>query len=83
MGDTYGKVSEEADKQWLLERARITFSIQNEMSIAELYAPEYRYWTDIKGVRYLQVISPDADHYQSENTQESENIRNLFHMPNE
>ena len=80
LSSTYVRISEDADKQWLLERARITFAIQNEMSSSELNAPHYRYWTEIKGMRYLQVIAPDTEHYTLEDEQEQIKNRAILKM---
>ena len=38
-----------------MERARIVFAIENEMSTAERDSPENKYWTNVDGERYLQV----------------------------
>lgn len=56
MGDTYARISQEADKRWHLEWARIIFSVENEMSEAERLHPENKYWTLINDKRYLQVL---------------------------
>eukprot|EP01103_Thecamoeba_quadrilineata_P016769 TRINITY_DN5708_c0_g1_i2.p1 TRINITY_DN5708_c0_g1~~TRINITY_DN5708_c0_g1_i2.p1 ORF type:complete len:501 (-),score=70.50 TRINITY_DN5708_c0_g1_i2:30-1532(-) len=64
MGDTYAKIIEDADKQWHLEWARIIFSIENEMSPAERLDPRNCYWTNLNGLRYLQVQEVDAYHFR-------------------
>lgn len=74
MGDTYGSITEEADKQWMLERARIMSSIQSEMSAEEMKLPEFRYWTDIDKKRWLQVISSNDKHYVEETPEETATI---------
>ena len=71
MGETYGTVVEEADKQWALERARIMFSIQNEMSLDEMNQPQYRYWTEVGNKHYLQDISANDKHYLEETADQS------------
>jgi hypothetical protein len=38
-----------------LERARIVFAIESEMSTEERDSPTNKYWTNIDGERYLQV----------------------------
>ncbi len=38
-----------------LERARIVFAIENEMSTEERNLPTNKYWTNIDDERYLQV----------------------------
>jgi hypothetical protein len=42
-----------------LERARIVFAIENEMSTKERNLSENKYWTNIDGERYLQVEEVD------------------------
>ena len=49
-------ISQEADKRWHLEWARIIFSVENEMGEYERLHPENKYWTNIDGKRYLQVL---------------------------
>jgi hypothetical protein len=71
MGETYGKVADEADKQWSLERARIMFSIQNEMTVHEMQAKEYRYWTDVDSNRFLQVITSNENFYPAETPEQT------------
>lgn len=42
-----------------LERARIVFAIENEMSTAERNLAKNKYWTNVDGERYLQVEAID------------------------
>ncbi|CAF2968451.1 unnamed protein product [Rotaria sp. Silwood2] len=64
MGDTYGNVIEGATHIWHLERARIVFAIENEMSTDERMLDENKYWTNVDGKRYLQIIRTKIeDHY--------------------
>jgi hypothetical protein len=42
-----------------LERARIVFAIENEMSTEDRDKPANKYWTNIDGERYLQVEEVD------------------------
>ena len=51
MGDTYSKMVEDADRQWMLERARIIFSIEHEMSEEERSKEDNKYWISIGGKR--------------------------------
>lgn len=44
-----------------LERARIIFAIENEMSWEERKSDKNKYWTTIDGQRYLQVEEIDKD----------------------
>jgi hypothetical protein len=63
-----------------LERARIVFAIENEMSTTDRNLPQNKYWTNVDGERYLQVEevdekcfqAPDADHDDDNNKNESE-----------
>jgi len=69
MGDTYEKINEAAEMQWHLERARIVFAIENEMSSSEREDPANKYWTMVDGTRFLQVLEVDEDFW---NKQEAE-----------
>jgi hypothetical protein len=42
-----------------LERARIVFAIENEMSTEERNLTANKYWTNVDGERYLQVEEVD------------------------
>src|ERR1044072_1906938 len=44
-----------------LERARIVFAIENEMSTEERNLPTNKYWTLIDEERYLQVEEVDTE----------------------
>ena len=61
MGDTYSKGIDHADRSWLLERARIIFSIEYELSEEERLEPANRYWITIAGKRYIQVEEIDEE----------------------
>lgn len=50
-----------------LERARIVFSIENEMSNAERKLDVNRYWTDLDGERYLQVEEVNGNYFHDTN----------------
>ena len=52
-----------------MERARIVFAIENEMSTADRDLPTNKYWTNIDGERYLQVEEVDEQWF----TEEDEN----------
>jgi len=69
MGDTYGNIIEDADKQWHLERARIIFAIENEMSATERNLKENRYWTMVDNERYLQAQEVNSDHFRTKKTE--------------
>lgn len=45
MGDTFEKINEAAEMQWHLERARIVFALENEMSREERQDPNNKYWS--------------------------------------
>lgn len=64
MGDTYEKINEAAEMQWHLERARIVFAIENEMSSEEREDPRNKYWTNVDGARFLQVLEVRPDHFK-------------------
>eukprot|EP01012_Entosiphon_sulcatum_P056654 TRINITY_DN80352_c0_g1_i1.p1 TRINITY_DN80352_c0_g1~~TRINITY_DN80352_c0_g1_i1.p1 ORF type:complete len:802 (-),score=104.63 TRINITY_DN80352_c0_g1_i1:4-2382(-) len=56
MGDTYANISHDAETQWHLERARIIFSLENEMSPETRSHPKNVYWTEMDGKRYMPVL---------------------------
>ncbi|CAF1025183.1 unnamed protein product, partial [Didymodactylos carnosus] len=53
MGDTFKNVLGNAKQIWQLERARISYAIESDMSIEE--RQKAKYWTMINGRRYLEV----------------------------
>jgi hypothetical protein len=61
MGDTYSKGIDHADRSWLLERARIIFSIEHELSEEERLEEVNRYWITIGGKRFIQVEEIDEN----------------------
>ncbi len=54
-----------------LERARIVFAIESEMSTEERDLPTNKYWTNIDGERYLQVEEVDENAFLSEEEKEA------------
>jgi len=64
MGSTYNRINEAAEMQWHLERARIVFAIEHEMGDEERAKPENKYWTEVNGQRYLQVLVEDPNHFR-------------------
>ena len=50
--------------QWHLERSRIIFAIEHEISHEERGKPSNKYWSVINGKRYLQVMVEDAQHFR-------------------
>lgn len=56
MGDTYGRIEKDAENQWTLERTRIIFSIEREMNAEERANPKNKYYVDIDGARYMQIL---------------------------
>jgi hypothetical protein len=87
MGDTYSKGIDEADRSWLLERARIIFSIEHEMSSEERQSEENRYWVTINGLRYIQVEEIDEEWGREDKdeeplTQIHATVQNLLHRLN-
>ena len=49
-----------------LERARIVFAIESEMSTEERDLPTNKYWTNVDGERYLQVEEVDDETFRAE-----------------
>jgi hypothetical protein len=64
MGTTYSAVVEDADRKWHLERARIIDAIERDMTLAERRLPHNRYWTELKGERFLQVSFVDKNFWK-------------------
>ncbi|CAF1392106.1 unnamed protein product, partial [Didymodactylos carnosus] len=64
MGDTYGNIIEGATQIWHLERARIVYAIENEMSTEDRNLETNKYWTNVDGERYLQVEEVDDEHFK-------------------
>jgi len=50
-----------------LERARVVFAIENEMSTEERNLDANKYWTNVDGERYLQVEEVDKDYFRDIN----------------
>jgi hypothetical protein len=50
-----------------LERARVVFAIENEMSTEERNLDANKYWTNVDGERYLQVEEVDKDYFRDGN----------------
>lgn len=83
MGDTYGEISQDAELEWHKQRAGIIFSIEQNMTDAELEHPDNKYWVDVKtekaGVvitsRYLQVEEENPDAFQEYVTTESLDLK--------
>jgi len=67
MGDTYGEVKENADREWRLSYAQIIFSIESEMGKKRL--SEIEYWATIGDKRYLQVIEVDKAWFNQTNVE--------------
>lgn len=64
MGDTYSKICEDARMIWQLERARILFSIETEMSTEERIRNLAGYQIEIGGQKYVQVYKVDEGHFK-------------------
>jgi hypothetical protein len=67
MGDTYSRITEDAEKEWHLEWARIIYAIEDEMSYSERQQKTLEYATLIGGEKFLQVLEIDPDHYSNRN----------------
>ncbi len=50
-----------------MERARVVFAIENEMSTEERNLDANKYWTNVDGERYLQVEEVDKDYFRDGN----------------
>ena len=64
MGDTYAKISEQAELRWRLEVARMVLSMERSMSEEERKEESNKYWVIMDGGRrYLQVEEEDTEHW--------------------
>lgn len=59
LGEEYQRVSEEAEQQWRLERARIIHSIQSEFLVTSNSSGDF--WIEMNGERFLQVEKLDKE----------------------
>ena len=55
IGDTYSNTKEDCQRHWEMERARIVFAVENEMSVSERKDAKNMYFTKIRGKMYLQA----------------------------
>ena len=63
MGATYGKVQQEAEMRWQMERARIISAIESEMTPQQRMKKENTYFITVAGNRYLQIYDVNPDHF--------------------
>lgn len=73
MGDTYTKVSANAENKWRLERARVIISIENEMTMTDRKHPRNKYFVEIENVRFIHVYDNDEKHFVELATTEDSN----------
>ncbi len=59
-----------------MERARIIFAIENEMTIDERKLDANKYWTNVDGERYLQVEEVDKDFFRNINNDDEDDDKN-------
>merc|ERR1719482_1971651 len=64
MSDTYTAISEAAAGVWFQQRARISFSLEAEMRPEERSDPPNKYWVDVGGQRFLQVMEVNRQHFR-------------------
>lgn len=55
-----------------MERARIVFAIEGEMSTEERDSDQNKYWTNIDDERYLQVEQVDESGYREDDEEEED-----------
>jgi len=72
MGSTFSKTLENADKEWQLERARMMFGIENEMTDAQLMSEENKYWRDDirPNKKVILVLKPNENYWTKEEKEE-------------
>ena len=64
MGSTYDRIAQRAELEWLLERARVLCSIENELSPAERQKLHELYCVkDDQGTSCFQVHDHDPDYW--------------------
>ena len=63
MGDTYTKISDDAQLRWRLEVARMVLSMEKSMSEKERKEEINKYWVTTEEHRYLQVEEEDQKHW--------------------
>lgn len=73
MGDTYTKVSTNAENKWRLERARVIMSIENEMTMADRQHPRNKYFVQIGLERFIHIYDNDEKHFAQVVTTEGPN----------
>ena len=67
MGDTFARISEQAERSWLLERARVIVSIEKEMSRNERYSDKNKYWVmNETGKRCFQISEVNHDVWKTD-----------------
>lgn len=55
-----------------MERARIVFAIENEMSTEERTLEQNKYWTNVDGERYLQVEEIDESSFRDDEDEDDD-----------
>ena len=64
MGATYNRIAEQSEREWVLERARMLSSMENEMSPEELRMVRGRYWVKDKFGNYgFQILETKLDNW--------------------
>jgi hypothetical protein len=69
MGDTYNRISEIAELEWLLQRARVVNSIENEMSDEQMAVIRNAHWVlNRDGEHCFQIEEVDWEYWKSPRT---------------
>lgn len=66
MSSTYDKVLAAAEQAWSLERARIISAVESEMSYEARLRQENKFWAEIDGQAFLQVMHVDDGYFSKE-----------------
>lgn len=64
MGVTFSQISDESERHWRLERARMILTAEQNMSVEQRQSPKNAYWVVVKNARYLQVQEVNANHWR-------------------
>jgi len=64
--------TDDAENNWQLERARIIFAVENEMSPEERKEPRNSYFFTMDGKRYMQINEVQEDHFAIKEDKEEE-----------
>jgi hypothetical protein len=74
MSTTYESINELSELQYALERARIILSIEMELTQSTRNSTQYKYWTNVNGIRYLQVLETNDQHFKKDTKEKFQKV---------